>query len=447
MRRAPIMIAAAVAQLALITSCTGTSASQIQARDVETPGEVTPTTRPPDCAEVLSPSAQAGQLIMVMVTGPQFATDALSRGQAGGFGLKGRQSSDVGDEVAAAIADAPIAPFVASDEEGGSVQRLAAALDDLPSADTMAEDTPEEAAALFETYATGMRELGFNMNFGPVADVGSGSGLGDRSFGNDPAVVAEFTDSIIAAQQEAGVISVVKHWPGIGGGVVDPHDGLAPVDPIEELRAEDLLPFDAAIADGVPAVMVSHVEVPGLTAENEPASLSRAAITDELRGRQGFGGLVITDSLGMGAIIGTTAQDEAAELAIAAGADIALVSGSEVVAEVHERLTGAITNRRIASGQVVESVRRVLRAKGIDGPCPELAARLATIQKDTLSDGSSTTGAGDGQRDTGINDIPGNEPSSQTPTTVGSDSTTTTTVRRLPTTTTTTTTTTTAPDG
>ena len=79
---------------------------------------------------------------MVMVTSPQLATDTLTEGLAGGFGLKGRQSADVGEEIAAAVADAPVTPFVASDEEGGTVQRLGAAIDDLPSAADLAEGTP-----------------------------------------------------------------------------------------------------------------------------------------------------------------------------------------------------------------------------------------------------------------------------------------------------------------
>src|SRR5690606_2902657 len=135
-----------------------------------------------------------------------------------------------------------------------------------------------------------MRELGFNMNFGPVADVGSGSDLGSRSFGDEPTVVAGFSDAVIGAQQAAGLISVVKHWPGIGGGSSDPHTELDDLAPIGQLRAADLVPFESAFRAGVPAVMVAHAVVPGLTAEGEPASLSRAAITDELRGREGFSG-------------------------------------------------------------------------------------------------------------------------------------------------------------
>ncbi len=412
--RQSIVLAAITGAALLIGACTGTSSSQVEAKQVDEVRESTTTTEPPDCAEVLSPAAQAGQLLMVMVTAPQLATDVLAAGQAGGFGLKGRQSAEVGDEVAAAIATAPVAPFVASDEEGGTVQRLGKAIGELPSAADLAKGTPEEAAKVIEPYALKMRELGFNMNFGPVADVGSGSDLGSRSFGDEATVVAGFTDAVIGAQQAGGLISVVKHWPGIGGGSSDPHTKLDDVAPIDQLRAAALVPFEAAFRAGVPAVMVAHVVVPGLTAEDEPASLSRAAITDELRGREGFTGLVITDSLGMGAVVNTTPQDEAAERSIAAGADIALVSGADVVPVAHARLTDAITTGRIPNEQVVASVRRVLAAKGVEGPCPELAANLATIQQNT----ATSLPTGDGDVDTGIN----GEDASVTSTTGGGSS-------------------------
>ncbi len=405
------MAAALFAPAALLVGCTGTSSSQVEVRAEPEPVESTTTTAPPDCAELLPPAAQAGQLLMVMVTSPQLAGDALAAGTVGGFGLKGRQSADVGDQVAEAIDGAPVPPFVASDEEGGTVQRLALAIDDLPSASELAEGTPSEAGELFSEYASAMAALGFNMNFGPVVDVGSGSDLGTRSFGDDPSTVASFTDVIISAQEGAGIASIVKHWPGIGGGSTDPHLALADGDPIEELRAEDLVAFDRAFAAGASGVMVAHVVIPGLTAEDEPASLSRAAITDELRGRQGFDGLVVTDSLGMGAIVETTSQDEAAELAILAGADIALVSGADVVDQAHARLTEAITDERIPTDQVVASVRRVLSAKGIEGPCVDVVAayssRLQANAEAEATESDSGDGSGTGSSavtDSGIND-------------------------------------------
>ena len=269
------------------------------------------------------------------------------------------------------------------------MQRLRLALGEVPSAATVAKGTPEEAAQQAAEHAAGMKQLGFNMNFAPVADVGSGSGLGTRSYGSDPQQVSRFVEAVWPAMRDAGITPVVKHWPGIGGGKSDPHQRLTSLAGIDELRAKDLIPFQNAIKAGVPAVMVTHAEIPGLTQDKEPASLSSAAITGELRGTEGFDGLVITDSLGMGAIAATDTQAEAAEKAITAGADIAMVSGADVVPEVHARLVDAISSGRIPPDQVLASVRRVLAAKGIDGQCLDAVARYSAIARE----GTTTTAA------------------------------------------------------
>lgn len=387
----------------------GTTGHHVKETAEPTPNTTESTIPEPDCAESLPPAIQAGQMLMVMVQEATDATDLLTNGSVGGFGLKGRQPSDVGTAVAAAIGDAPIPPFVASDEEGGTTQRLSAALGTLPSADEMASGTPAEAGELMGTYAGKMKSIGFNMVFGPVADTGDGSGLGTRSFGEDPDEVSRYVTSIIDAIQSAGLIAVVKHWPGIGGGSSDPHDTLSALDPIESLRSSDLGPFRAAIGAGVGGIMVSHSIVPGLTADDEPASISKAAITGELRGALDYRGLVITDSLGMGAIIATTPQDEAAEKAIAAGADMALVSGIDATETAHVRLTEAIRARRLDPAQVERSVRRILEAKGISGPCPDIVAnttrsaeRMTGAETDgTRGDGDDGNGDGTGTGDEG----------------------------------------------
>jgi len=389
------MGASCLALTALAVSCTGTASGDVAEKHVKKATSSTTTTLPPDCAEVLPPSAQAGQMIMVMVTSPQIATNVLTAGTAGGFGLKGKQSKDIAKEVAAATAEAPVAAFVASDEEGGTVQRLSSALGVLPSAETLAKGTPEQAATLIEDYSTRMRELGFNMIFGPVADVGGGSGLGTRVFGKDPAVVTEFTDAIINAELAGGLIPVIKHWPGIGGGTADPHVMLGKVAELDALKAKDLVPFASAIQAGVPAIMVAHVQIPGLTAPGEPASLSRAAITTELREQQGFEGLIISDELGMKALAAFGSQSESAELTLSAGADIALVAGADSVPQVHAQITEAISSGRLDQEQVVASVRRILKTKGITGSCPDLAANLSSIvaasTTSTLSSGNSSS--------------------------------------------------------
>lgn len=356
-------------------------------------GRSTTTTAPPDCAQMLPVEARAAQMLLVMVTAPELAKDPIAAGTVGGFGLKGNQTSDVGTDIATTVADAPLPPFVGADEEGGTVQRLRLALGKLASAAETAKGTPQEAATAAGTHATAMKKLGFNLNFAPVADVGSGSGLGTRSYGDDPTKVSTFVNAVFPAISDAGIVPVVKHWPGIGGGGADPHQKLTTLDGIEELRAKDLIPFQQAIKAGAPAIMVTHAEVPGLTAPDEPASLSKAAITGELRGSEGFEGLVITDSLGMGAIAATDTQAQAAEKAIVAGADIAMLSGADAVGSAHQQLVDALSSGRIPPEQALASVRRVLKAKGVEGQCLDAVARYSAIARTTTT---STPAAGTG---------------------------------------------------
>ncbi len=382
---------------AFAVGCAGTSGQQVDVRAAD-PGDgtTTSTTQPPDCAQMLPVEARAAQLVLAMVTSPQVAAGPLAKGTIGGFGLKGNQTKDVGDQIAAAVEDAPMTPLVGADEEGGTVQRLRLAIGEVPSAATVAKGTTTDAATQAGEHAAAMRQLGFNMNFAPVADVGSGSGLGTRSYGTDPQTVSNFVAAVWPAMQKNGITPVVKHWPGIGGGQADPHQKLTSLDSIAELRAKDLIPFQTAIEDGVPAIMVTHAEVPGLTQDGEPASLSQAAITGELRGTEGFDGLVITDSLGMGAIAATDTQAEAAEKAITAGADIAMVSGADVVPEVHDRLVDAISSGRIPPDQVLASVRRVLAAKGVEGQCLDAVARYSAIARAATTTTAATGGATNG---------------------------------------------------
>ena len=464
------VVAAATTLLALVlTACTGTDSFAVKVEKAKA-ARATTTTAPPDCAAMLPPEALAGQLLMVMVANPSLAADALRNGTVGGFGLKGAQTAAVDTQVADAVQGAPVQPFVAADEEGGTVQRLAAALGKLPSQSTLGAGTVEAAQEAYQRHDAAMKDLGFNMTFAPVADVGSGSGLGTRTFGTDPTTVSQFVVASVKVAEDSGLVPVVKHWPGIGGGTADPHLKLTTLAPLDQLQAKDLVPFQAAFDAGAPAVMVTHAVVPGLTEPGVPASLSKAAITGELRGKEGFKGLVVTDSLGMGAVVKQFPQPQAAEQAVAAGADVALLSGTDVVAAAHQQLTEAITEKRIPRSQVLASVRRVLELKGVDGPCigvvtryskaaqalqdcqdaaEEAAANDATDPQDQGGSGSSsststtidcTTSTTDGTTrttvDTGIND-PGTNGSSTTlrRSTATTTVRTTTTVRRSTTTT------------
>jgi beta-N-acetylhexosaminidase len=331
---------------------------------------VTTALQPVECRSELTTEQKVGQVLMVLVSDPSDAAPAVAAGQATGYALIGNQSDGVGTAVAAVNAAAPLPVFAAGDEEGGSVQRLRNVLGRLPSAREIADtSSPEEAATMLGDYAIRMRELGLNMNLGPSVDVGTGSGLGNRTFSDDVDTVASYAVAVSAAMREAGVTPVPKHWPGLGSGDADPHQGATVVDDIEALRTTDLVVFDRLIEAGVGALMVGHAVIPGLTGDR-PASLSSAAITDELRGREGFGGVIITDSLGMGAVSARFDNPHAAREALIAGADVALLSGVAFVPEATKLIMAALDDGTLPVDQLDESVDRVLRLKGIEGPCP-----------------------------------------------------------------------------
>lgn len=382
--------------LLLASACAGTTTRQVavESETTETSPATTSTTIPPDCASTLPSEALASQLLMVMVDDPSNAAEALREGQVGGFGLKGNQRSDVDEAIAQATADVPLPATVAVDEEGGPVQRLRYSAGRLPSAAEMAEGTPEEAAAQMAEHAARMAELGVTMNFAPVADLENEAVLADRTYSADPEEVGRYASAVAAAMGSSGITPVVKHWPGIGGAQEDPHESLPVLADLQQLRGEDMAAFDAVMESTPVAVMVAHAEVPGLTAPGVPASLSTEAITDELRGREGFDGVVITDSLGMGAIVNQQSQSEAAVKALAAGADIALLSGSDVVADTHARVTSAIEDGELPEDQVEQSVRRVLAMKGIEDECFDAISAYAAIQRNRAETADADNGSG-----------------------------------------------------
>jgi beta-N-acetylhexosaminidase len=385
-------------------ACAGTSTQQVASgsESTTTADTTSSTTTPPDCASTLPTTALASQLLMVMVNDPSHAADALSDGLIGGFGLKGEQRSDVDEAITAATSDLPMPATVAVDEEGGPVQRLRYSAGRLASAQEMGEMDTTEVTSIIAEHATRMAEIGVTMNFAPVADLRNDEILDERTYSEDPDTVARYAEAVAVGNSRGGIVPVVKHWPGIGGSDTDPHESLPVLASIEELRDRDLRSFEPLMDAAPVAVMVAHAEIPDLTEPGEPASLSRRAITEELRGTEGFDGVVITDSLGMGAVVNDMTQAEAAERAISAGADIALLSGADVVTDAHEQLVRAIEDGRIPIDQVEESVRRVLAMKGIDGECFDAISAYGAIGRiEAEEDAESDTGA---VTDSGIND-------------------------------------------
>ncbi len=321
-----------------------------------------------DCATGWTVRAKVAQLVMPGVRGQDLtaATATLVSLGVGGVIVMTWPTDATTAALVTLKNSTPVPMLLAVDEEGGDVQRLRP-LGVLPSAtDVAATMTPAEAEGLVAAHAALVAALGFDVVFAPVVDVGPPDGvgiIGDRSFGTSPSVVTAFGAAYVKAWMSAGVLPVLKHFPGHGRATADSHDGSAVTPPLTSLRSVDLVPYRELAASGA-GVMVGHLDVPGLTEPGVPASLSPAAIGELLRGELGYGdALVFTDSLSMGAITSRFTVAHAVVLAIAAGADIALIASLEDVAAVIDALASAVADGRITAERLASALGHVLAAK------------------------------------------------------------------------------------
>jgi beta-N-acetylhexosaminidase len=208
------------------------------------------------------------------------------------------------------------------------------------------------------------------MNLAPVVDVLSNprSPIGVRSYGSDPHLVARLAAAAVQGYQDHGLAAVAKHFVGLGHASIDSHQALPVVtQSLSQLERDDLIPFRAAVAAGVSTILVAHVALPSIDPVHRPGSLSPVIIGDLVRKHLGFTGVVMTDSLAMGALPqGSTA--EAAERAVAAGADILLISADhDIPAAVMEaaavRVISAVRAGRIPEVRLKEASGRIAALK------------------------------------------------------------------------------------
>ena len=260
--------------------------------------------------------------------------------------------------------------FLCVDEEGGSVARIAGndafGVTDVGNmSDIGASGDVQNAYNAGSTIGNYLAALGFNVAFAPVADVLTNPDnqvIGKRSFGSDPQTVAGMVTSELQGLSAAGVYGTVKHFPGHGSTSGDSHDGAVSTDTtLEELMAEELVPFQSAIDGGVNFVMVGHISAPNVTGDNAPATLSKVMITDVLRGQMGYNGIVITDAMNMEAITGFYNSDKAAVLAVTAGADMILMPADYNTA--YTGILNAVNDGTITEERINESVTRIVKAK------------------------------------------------------------------------------------
>jgi beta-N-acetylhexosaminidase len=210
--------------------------------------------------------------------------------------------------------------------------------------------------------------VGVNWNFAPDADVNSNPlnpVIGDRSFGDTPEGVSVMVAAQIEGYAEAGVLSCAKHFPGHGDTHLDSHLALPSVDiSLEELEARELVPFRAAIEAGAATLMTAHILFPQVDPSGTPATLSPVILTELLRNKLGFTGLVVTDCLQMKAVADHWGTPRAAVLAAKAGADMLLVCHSwEQQQETYNALIEAVESGELPLIRVDEAVGRVLTTK------------------------------------------------------------------------------------
>ena len=260
--------------------------------------------------------------------------------------------------------------FISVDEEGGRVARLGNNAEmgttKHPSMQKIGETKdPQKAYEVGKTMGTELSGLGFNVDFAPDADVlvnKDNKEIGDRSFGSDADIVSEMVENFVRGIQENGVSATLKHFPGQASTSTDPHTGYSEsTRTIDQLRETELLPFKAGIAEGADFVMISHMTLVNALKEKVPASVSKEIITDLLINELGYTGIIITDSFSMGAITKKYKPDEAAIMAINAGADMILMTPD--LETVHDAIVKAVESGEIPRERIEESVRKILKLK------------------------------------------------------------------------------------
>lgn len=258
--------------------------------------------------------------------------------------------------------------FLAVDQEGGRVSRLTVGEMDFsitPSARELGQSKDvEKALETGKILGKELNALGFNMNMAPVADVDSNPQnpvIGDRSFGEDPELVANMAMAMARGMQLEGVIPVLKHFPGHGDTDLDTHlEAVVVNHPLERLEEVEFLPFRRGVSLNMPVIMTGHIQLQ-LLDEGVPATLSSVLITDILRGKWGYQGVVISDALEMGAIRRHWTSGEAAVKALAAGVDLLLMP--ENPGEAHKAIVEAVAQGFLAEGQLDQAVTRILKLK------------------------------------------------------------------------------------
>ena len=373
-----IVAATMIGALALTTGCglhnPFTSKAEPVTYESVAQSELSPEQKVDKLVANMSDADKVGQLLMIGIHGKTLNDDAkfmLNEYRVGGIILFDRNMESK-DQVKSLITDinktgksAGLTPlFIGIDQEGGAVARMEDQLIKVPPAEELGKEPIEQAVSLAKQSGTELKDLGFNINFAPVADLGLTYG---RSFSTNPDDVVRYASAVGKAYDEAGLWYSYKHFPGIGKTDVDLHadTSVVPVSK-ETLLNEDTKVFVDLIKQSKPntyAIMVSHAMYPQIDADH-PSSLSKAIITDWLRKDMGYNGVVVTDDMDMGALAKHYTFGDMAVQSILAGSDILLVCHEyEHMQEAYNGLMKAVKDGRISKERLDESVKRILLMK------------------------------------------------------------------------------------
>ncbi len=258
--------------------------------------------------------------------------------------------------------------FLCVDMEGGTVDRLKDVIAPAPSAGDVSASGKKE---LFRRHGRWLgeecRALGFNVDFAPVVDLAlepSRTVLTSRTASADPRKVVEYGREVLRGLREAGVLGCGKHFPGLGEARLDTHKELPAIDKAaNRLMREDLWPY-VTLHRQMPFIMVAHAAYPAVTRDNTPASLSKKWLTEILRKKIGYRGLIMADDLEMGGVLAASSMEDAAVETLRAGSDIFPVChNEEKVWRTYEAVLSAAERDRRFAVLIAEKASRVLAMK------------------------------------------------------------------------------------
>jgi beta-N-acetylhexosaminidase len=380
----PRVLAVLVAATALVAGCGHTSERPKSAPATSSAAKAIPPARPAcgDPAAILAAMStrdKLAQLLMVGVRNGDDARAAVANNHVGGIfiGSWTDLSMLTNGTVKSLSAVTALPVAVSVDEEGGRVARLSSLIGPSPSARVLAQThTADEVYGMALDRGHRMRGLGITVDFAPVVDVTDAADdtvIGDRSFSSDPARVTEYAGAYARGLRDAGLLPVLKHFPGHGHGSGDSHTGGVVTPPLAQLQNDDLVPYRTLVTAAPVGVMIGHLQVPGLTG-NDPASLSLAAV-QLLRTGTGykgpaFDGPVFSDDLSsMAAINERYPVPDAVLRALQAGTDVALWVTTDEAPAVLDRLEKALAAGELTMPAVDASVLRVAKFKGPKPDC------------------------------------------------------------------------------